>query len=297
MKIFRDVASFREFRRSLGSASVGFAPTMGNLHAGHESLFIRARAENEIAIASIYVNPKQFGPAEDFAAYPRTLEADLAKAERAGIDVVFVPSDVVMYPPSFSIAMSEDQLTRTLCGAFRPGHFNGVLLVVAKLFNLVQPDRAYFGLKDVQQFRLIQKLVADLDFPLQVVGCQTIREASGLALSSRNGYLTPELKVDAACLSKGLRRAFTMFHQAKTAEQPIAGEQLLAALKAEISLAPSLKLQYAELVRFADFTPIRSDVAETVVLAVAAFADTTRLIDNVVLGSFSPAEPWITHSI
>ncbi|NUQ00784.1 MAG: pantoate--beta-alanine ligase, partial [Armatimonadetes bacterium] len=183
---------------------IGLVPTMGNLHEGHLSLMRRAAADTDVAVASLFVNPLQFGAGEDFGNYPRTFEDDLAGAEQAGIAAMFAPSDGVMYPPGFATAVEVTGLTDRLCGAARPGHFRGVTTVVMKLFCLVQPDRAYFGEKDYQQMLVIERMATDLDTGIEIVPMPVVREPDGLAMSSRNRYLGPEDRTAATCLHRGL---------------------------------------------------------------------------------------------
>ncbi|MBC7287344.1 MAG: pantoate--beta-alanine ligase, partial [Armatimonadetes bacterium] len=169
--------------------SIGFVPTMGALHDGHLALIRRCRAENDFVVVSIYVNPTQFGPGEDLDKYPRQLQQDCEKAEQAGVDLVFAPRDTQMYPEGYCTWVVVEKLTEPLCGRFRPGHFRGVTTVVAKLFNIVEPDRAYFGEKDYQQLVVVKRMVADLNIPVRIISVPTVREADGLAMSSRNAYL------------------------------------------------------------------------------------------------------------
>ena len=193
--------------RAREATPVGLVPTMGALHEGHLSLIRRARQECGFVVVSIFVNPTQFGPREDFARYPRDLERDLALAADAGADLVFAPTDAAMYPPGHSTWVDVEGLTEGLCGALRPGHFRGVCTVVAKLLNLCRPDRAYFGQKDAQQVAVIRRMVRDLDMGVDIVGCAIVREADGLAMSSRNAYLSSEHRAQAPLLWQSLRAA------------------------------------------------------------------------------------------
>lgn len=204
------VTAIEELRRRIrevkaGGASIGFVPTMGFLHQGHLSLMERARRENDFLVISIFVNPLQFGRGEDLDRYPRDREGDLAKARKVGCDLVFFPEEKTLYPPGFTTYVQVEGLSSVLCGVSRPTHFRGVATVVNKLFNLVQPDRAYFGQKDAQQAILIKRMVADLNMNLEVVVCPTVREEDGLAMSSRNNYLTPQERRAAPVLYRALK--------------------------------------------------------------------------------------------
>ena len=206
MKIVRTISEVRDVlddARRRGR-SVGFVPTMGALHDGHRSLVRRAREENDLVCVSIFVNPTQFGPNEDLDAYPRPLDDDLAACEHDGVDIVFVPDDAELYPRALATSVRVSTLTDHLEGAHRPGHFDGVTLIVTKLFNIVGRCRAYFGEKDAQQLRVIRRMVSDLNIPVHAVGCRTVREADGLAMSSRNAYLEPDDRERARCLSQAL---------------------------------------------------------------------------------------------
>jgi len=206
MQVVRAIAETRALRQKL-SGTVGFVPTMGYLHEGHLALVRWARRENSAVIVSIYVNPAQFGPREDFGAYPRDLDRDLELLQREGTDIVFVPLDEEVYPPGFSSWVDVGKVTEKLEGASRPGHFRGVATIVAKLFNIVQPTRAYFGQKDAQQVVVVKKMVADLDMDLEVVIVPTVRESDGLAMSSRNTYLSPKERQAATILFRALELA------------------------------------------------------------------------------------------
>jgi pantoate--beta-alanine ligase len=254
---------------------VGFVPTMGNLHEGHCSLMRRMRDECGVRIASIFVNSTQFGPTEDFKKYPRTLEADLEKCAQAGVDIVFAPEEGEIYSANRCTQVSVSGITDRYCGLMRPGHFDGVSLVVAKLFNIVQPDIAYFGQKDYQQLQVIEKMTEDLNFQLQVALCPTVREESGLAMSSRNSYLTAEQRAQASSIYAGLKAAGEAFN---------AGERKAETLKAWVrsQLDGQVRLEYLEI---ADGTTL--EICETAddgnVVLIAARLGTTRLIDNIIL--------------
>ncbi|HKW45590.1 MAG TPA: pantoate--beta-alanine ligase [Candidatus Eremiobacteraceae bacterium] len=273
MRVVRSIAGLRSARAEL-AAPVGFVPTMGALHAGHGSLIARARAECASVVASVYVNPLQFGPGEDLALYPRSLDADSAMLERLGTDVLFAPTDDVMYPSGTQTAVDPGPLARILEGERRPGHFRGVATVVLKLLNLVDPQRAYFGQKDAQQLAIVQQMTADFELPVQIVGCPIVREADGLALSSRNAYLTTEQRRDAARLSQALHAV---------ASALVAGEVDIAPLIAAATeiLAP-LRPDYIAVVDRREFIPlITAAAARDLLVAGAAYCGTTRLIDNV----------------
>ncbi|AKG22646.1 bifunctional pantoate--beta-alanine ligase/(d)CMP kinase [Calothrix sp. 336/3] len=271
------------------STAVGLVPTMGALHQGHLSLVERARQENATVIVSIFVNPLQFGPNEDYQRYPRTLEEDRQWCETAGVDAIFAPT-----PEEMGIMEKNIQETRVtqvippsamisgLCGRSRLGHFQGVATIVTKLFNLVQPDRAYFGQKDGQQLAIIKRLVADLDLPIDIVACPTVREASGLALSSRNQYLTATEKSQAAVLYRGLQQAVTLFRAGvRTAND------LIAAVQQEVATISNLLVEYIELVEPNTLLPLET-IQEEGMLAIAARLGSTRLIDNTILRDRQP---------
>ena len=257
-----------------GGKTVGFVPTMGALHAGHVSLFDAARAADGFVVASIFVNPTQFGPNEDFARYPRPLERDLEKCGAADVDLVFTPEPATIYPPGFQTLVNVSELSTVLEGASRPGHFQGVATVVLKLFNLVQPDRAYFGQKDAQQVRVIQRMVCDLNSPVEVVVRPTVREPDGLALSSRNQYLDADQRREAVALNRALEEA----------EAAVRGGERDAAvierrMAQRIARTPGAALDYAAAVdgeTLKPMTPLRG----TVLLALAVWFGATRLIDN-----------------
>ncbi|MEC2343901.1 pantoate--beta-alanine ligase [Paenibacillus barengoltzii] len=265
---------------------VALVPTMGYLHEGHASLLRKARAENDLVVLSIFVNPIQFGPNEDFERYPRDPEKDLALAEREGVDFVFLPTVEEMYPEPTRTHIKVDGLTDVLCGASRPGHFDGVTTVVGKLFHIVQPDRAYFGQKDAQQVAVITRMVEDLNFDVEVIPCPIVREADGLALSSRNVYLSPEERQAALVLSRSLEDA-----RAKAEGQtPVTAGELREEIREKISAEPLANIDYVEVSDFPELLPLaedeRVDAAgrqKGVLIAVAVKFGTTRLIDNVIL--------------
>ncbi|MEV4115945.1 pantoate--beta-alanine ligase [Nonomuraea sp. NPDC049695] len=258
---------------------VALVPTMGALHEGHRSLIRQARARADQVVVSIFVNPLQFGPSEDFSRYPRTFDSDLAVCRAEGVDVVFHPDVEVMYASDRQVSVSAGHMGTIVEGAYRPGHFDGVLTVVLKLFNLVQPDLAVFGQKDAQQLALIRRMVADLDLPIEILGAPTVREPDGLALSSRNRYLSDDDRQVALALSRALRAGAAELTPARI--RAAAQEVLDAA-------GHRLEVDYLALVDPATFADVDEAYRGTAVLAVAAKVGTTRLIDNVTL-TLNPA--------
>jgi len=255
--------------------TVGLVPTMGFFHEGHLSLVQEARKRSDIVVISLFVNPAQFGPREDFARYPRDLDRDRALLEAEGADVLFHPSAAEMYPPGFRTYVEVHGLQDGLCGRSRPGHFRGVATVVLKLFNIVRPNAAFFGAKDAQQVLILGKMAADLDLDVEVVTCPIVREPDGLALSSRNVYLNPQERRAALVLSKSLRRA----------EQAIrAGERdsakVLAGIRFMIEAEPLARVDYVEAVDPAGLAPV-DGIRGEVLVALAVFIGSTRLIDNI----------------
>lgn len=265
-------------RLRAGKGSVGLVPTMGFLHEGHMSLVRISRKENAATVVSIFVNPTQFGPNEDFEAYPRDLERDLGLLEKEGVDLAFCPLPEHLYAPDHSTFVNEGKVSQDLCGASRPGHFRGVCTIVLKLFNLVTPDRAYFGEKDFQQLLVIRRMVRDLDVSVEVRGCPIVREKDGLALSSRNVYLSPGERESALALSRSLREAKQRYEQGETR-----ASVLVEGVKALLGREHGLKIDYVELRDAEDLSAIVS-VARPAVLALAVRVGKTRLIDNTVLG-------------
>ncbi|MBN2685732.1 MAG: pantoate--beta-alanine ligase [Pontiellaceae bacterium] len=262
---------------------IGFVPTMGFLHEGHLSLIRLAREHCDVLVVSIFVNPTQFGPHEDLDAYPRDFKWDEALCREAKVDFLFYPEPSNMYAENASVWVEEESLSSVLCGASRPGHFRGVCTVVAKLFNLVQPDFAVFGEKDAQQLRVIERMVRDLNFPVAIVRGPIVRESDGLAMSSRNKYLSPEQRKNARCLRKALDAAKKLFRQGERDVDPIR-----AAMEELISAVPEAQIDYIEFVD--DQTLHGVDrIDQPVLVALAVRVGSTRLIDNMVLGSMSGA--------
>ncbi len=256
---------------------VGFVPTMGALHQGHLSLVRAARTQCDVVVVSIFVNPTQFGPNEDFTRYPRTLDADSAMLAAEKTDYLFFPSVEEIYPQGAATWVEVETLSGKLDGVSRPGHFRGVTTVVAKLFNIVQPDAAYFGQKDAAQAANIRKMVRDLKFDVEIVVCPIVREADWLAMSSRNVYLQGEQRKQALVLSRALQRV-----QELTAGGEKSSDKLIAAGKEVMAAEPAVKLDYFVIVNPETLEPV-ADVCQGVLVAVAAYVGITRLIDNVVL--------------
>lgn len=280
MKIIQLPAEMQQEMLGLKRAgkTIGFVPTMGFLHDGHLSLMHLAREQCDVLVVSIFVNPTQFGPNEDLDAYPRDFERDEMRCEKAGVDVVFYPEPSTMYADDASVWVDEESLSGVLCGASRRGHFRGVCTVVAKLFNLVQPDLAVFGEKDAQQLRIIERMVRDLSFPVRILRGPIVRESDGLAMSSRNKYLSHAQRKNALCLRRSLEQVRLSF---------VAGERsvavLLGGIREEIESVPGTEIDY---IQFVDDVTLRAvDVLETrVLVALAVRFGATRLIDNIVLG-------------
>jgi pantoate--beta-alanine ligase len=274
------VAAMRAWSRSRRAEGrrIGFVPTMGYLHEGHGRLIDRARAASDAVVVSVFVNPTQFGPAEDFARYPRDLDRDRALARDRGTDALFVPHTSDLYPRPGVVTVDPGPLARHLCGPRRPGHFVGVLTVVAKLFHIVEPDVAVFGRKDAQQAQLIRRMVADLDLPVAIDVAPTVREPDRLALSSRNVYLSAAERRAAAAIPQALEHAHRQFVAGATDVSAI-----LATVRADLAEEPALEVEYVEAVDPDMLEPVQTARDDTL-LAVAVYAGRTRLIDNVVLG-------------
>jgi pantoate--beta-alanine ligase len=276
MQVVTTLAELRA-ARTQWTASLGLVPTMGALHAGHLSLVRRARAECAHVAVSIFVNPTQFGPQEDLSKYPRDVPRDLAMLEAEGVDLVWTPTPADIYPPNFQTWVEVEGLTLPLEGALRPGHFRGVTTVVAKLFNAFQPEKAFFGQKDAQQAAVIRRMTLDLNFPTEVIICPTVREADGLAMSSRNVYLNPAERQAATVLYRSLSAA-------KAAHEN--GERSVAALRQIVTNAftvePLVQLQYFSCADYESLQEVEQISGKTL-LSLAAFLGKTRLIDNVIL--------------
>ncbi|PSH04261.1 MAG: pantoate--beta-alanine ligase [Acidobacteria bacterium] len=279
MRIIRDIRDMQSASRAAKAqgSTICFVPTMGALHEGHLSLVRYARTQGTLVVVSIFVNPLQFGPTEDFNQYPRTLEADCAKLEAEGVEIVFAPSPAQMYPEGAKTVVYVEGLSEKLDGLSRPGHFKGVSTVVAKLFNIVKPDYAIFGQKDAAQVAVLRRMVRDLNMDLELIVSPTVREADGLALSSRNVYLTPEQRCQALVLHRALLKVEA---EAKSGET--SAEKLRSIALSVLASEPAAKLDYLEIVNPDTLEPVE-DTSKGALVAVAAAFGATRLIDNVLL--------------
>ncbi|MFH1777922.1 MAG: pantoate--beta-alanine ligase [Candidatus Omnitrophota bacterium] len=255
---------------------VGFVPTMGYLHPGHLSLVHAAQRDCDVVVLSIYINPVQFGPHEDFAKYPRDLTRDLRLARMAGVDIVFLPHDTAIYPPGYLTYVKVEQITKTLCGASRPEHFNGVTTIVAKLFNIIQPDIAYFGQKDAQQAIVVKKMVYDLNLPVKIKVMPTLRDKDGLAMSSRNIYLSPQGRKDALILNQALFLA-----KKKIIEGERCASKIISSIKKLLSSKGSVTIDYVQIVDTKVLRPVETMRGE-ILIAIACYIGKTRLIDNII---------------
>jgi len=279
MKVFATIPDMRAALRGVHAEGkrLGLVPTMGALHEGHLSLVRAAKSQCQAVAVSIFVNPTQFGPNEDFAKYPRTFERDRDLLQKEGVDFIFAPSAEEMYPGGASTWVTVEGMSERLCGRSRPGHFRGVTTVVAKLFHIVQPDLAFFGQKDAAQAAIIRRMVRDLNLPVEIVVCPIVREPSGLAMSSRNAYLSPQQRQSALALYGSLKEIKRRF---QSGERNAAN--LIAAGKQVVAGEPSVRLDYLEIVDPETLEPLPA-VNRTALVAIAGFVGNTRLIDNVVL--------------
>jgi len=295
MKICKTVSEMRPVCRAANREDrrLGFVPTMGALHEGHLSLVRAAKTQADVVAVSIFVNPSQFGPNEDFSKYPRMFERDCDLLKKEGVDLLFAPSVEEMYPGGIVTWVTVEGLSDKLCGGSRPGHFRGVTTVLAKLFNIVEPDLAFFGQKDAAQVAIIRRMVRDLHFPVQIVGCPIVRESDGLAMSSRNAYLDPQQRRSALALHRALLEIERAFGRGE--QDP---ETLISAAKQVILQESAVRLDYLEIVDPDSLEPISQTAwgqppsavrpsaarpSRSALVAIAAFVGTTRLIDNVVL--------------
>lgn len=278
MDVVKTRLEMREYssRRRAEGKTIGLVPTMGALHEGHLGLIRAARKECGVVVVSLFVNPTQFGPAEDFDKYPRAFEADCAACERLGVDVLFAPAPEEMYRPGAETYVVQERLAKTLEGAARPTHFRGVMTVVLKLFNTVAPHVAYFGQKDYQQTVVLRRMAADLDIPVDVSVLPTVRESDGLAMSSRNRYLAPDERKQAVCLCEALKLCLKLFAAGERS-----AEKLKAMMRRRIDKEPSVRLDYLEIVKPETLERVGTVEPGDVAL-VAAFVGETRLIDNAI---------------
>lgn len=279
MKVAKTIESVRNMVKAARSKGkiIGFVPTMGALHIGHISLIEAAAKKCDFVVVSIFVNPTQFGPGEDFEKYPRPLKADLEICRKAGVNVVFAPSPQQMYPGENLTWVNVEKLTEQLCGRFRPGHFSGVTTVCAKLFNIIAPDIAFFGQKDAQQAIVIKRMVTDLNMPLEIVVCPTVRQADGLAVSSRNQYLTRQQKKNAPLIYKSLQRC-----QKLIADGVADSKTIINQMRKILQQAPSIKIEYISIVDAWTLQELEK-IDGRVLVAVAVKIGSTRLIDNILL--------------
>ena len=278
MEILRTAAEMRAWREA-HPGSLGLTPTMGYLHEGHLALVRRSLEENEVSAASIFVNPAQFGPTEDFERYPRDEENDLRLIRDLGVNVVYLPAVETVYPEGYQTYVTVEGLAQVLEGASRPVHFRGVATVVTKLLNTIRPDRAYFGKKDAQQLRVIQRLARDLDLGVEIVGCETVREDNGLAMSSRNAYLSPEQREAAGVLSRALGQAVARFEGGERS-----AEALRAGVREMVGAEALAGLDYVSVADSETLAEIGGEVEGVALLSLAARFGAVRLIDNVTLG-------------
>jgi pantoate--beta-alanine ligase len=279
MKVIRTTKALQNILKGYKRQNrrIGFVPTMGALHAGHMSLIHQARKENDIVVVSIFVNPTQFGPREDFERYPRSISHDMGCCRKENVDFLFMPTRQEMYPKEYSTFVSVDNLSAVLCGKNRPGHFKGVATIVAKLFNIVAPDNAYFGQKDAQQAVIIRKLIDDLNFPIKISVVPTVREADGLALSSRNTYLNEKERKEAVVLIRALELGNAMI---KSGVKDSA--LIVRRMRSHIKQCKSARIDYVALVGFQNLRPL-TKVIRPCLLAVAVWIGKTRLIDNKII--------------
>jgi pantoate--beta-alanine ligase len=290
MRIVRSIPELRVALKAVRESgqSIGFVPTMGYLHEGHASLIRQSTARCDITVVSVFVNPSQFGPGEDLVKYPRDLERDQNLCLRLGVGMLFMPEPSEIYPTGFATSIEVGPMGDALCGHFRPGHFRGVATVVTKLFNLVQPDLAFFGQKDLQQTSIIRRVVKDLNLPVDILVAPTVREADGLALSSRNAYLGPKVRPLALGISRGLLAAERLFQEGERD----AGA-LVAAARQELDGMD--EIQYCEVVDPLTLDTLAGAVSRPAALCVAVVLDGTRLIDNVLLAPTGEAAQFISH--
>jgi len=277
MKVVRTIDEYRLARAKLPDP-VGLFPTLGGVHAGHLALVDQAKAECASVVGWLFLNPTQFGPSEDLARYPRDEAADLAQLEQHGVDLLLNPSLEQIYPEGFDSLVHLGGITERLEGERRPGHFDGVTTIVLKLLNIMQPDRVYFGEKDAQQLRVVRQLVRDLNLPIEIIACPTVRDPDGLALSSRNAYLSDEERTDALALSSGLREAASAFASGERD-----ADRLRSIVRTAVAAAPLVRIDYVSLANNETLIELSGEVEPPVLLSLAAHVGSTHLIDNVTL--------------
>ncbi len=279
MKVVHTIKEVREIVKEWKKEglSVGFVPTMGYLHEGHKSLILKSVSQNDRTVVSDFVNPTQFGPTEDLARYPRDLKRDSELVESAGADLLFNPEPSEMYPPHFTTTVNTTEVTEHLCGARRPVHFGGVCQVLTKLFNIVTPDRAYFGQKDAQQLAVVRRFVRDLNFDIEIIGCPIVREDDGLAKSSRNTYLSPEERKAAVILYKSLKAGKALIEAGERSSKKVIDE-----ITKVLNTEPLAKVDYVSVVDNINIQPIDTIKGE-VLVAIAVYIGTTREIDNFII--------------
>ncbi|WP_102345802.1 pantoate--beta-alanine ligase [Bacillus sp. Marseille-P3661] len=276
MKIIRSIKEMQQLSKEYRTSgkSIGYVPTMGYLHEGHLKLVREARAANDIVAMSIFVNPLQFGPNEDFDRYPRDFERDERLANNAGVDVIFYPDVEEMYPKSMSIGVNVTDRVDVLCGKSREGHFNGVATVLMKLFNIISPDKAYFGMKDAQQVAVVDNIIQEFNFPIDLIPVETVREVDGLAKSSRNVYLSDQERLEASQLYASLRDAYQQIKQGETSS-----ERIVNSIKEHIKQTTSGEVDYVEIYSYPDLTPM-TKLKGKIIIALAVKFTKARLIDN-----------------
>lgn len=283
MQTLQQIETIEALREQIRAARrqgkrIGFVPTMGYLHEGHLSLVEEAKKRTDFVVMSIFVNPLQFGPSEDYERYPRDLERDSRLAAEAGVDLLFTPSVAEMYPTQVKTTVSVSGVSEPLCGRSRPGHFDGVATVVMKLFQIVQPDEAFFGQKDAQQVAVVEQMVRDLSVPVTIIPCPIVREADGVAMSSRNVYLSPEERKQAAVLYRSLQMAKELLAQDKAPAQ--VRSEMMRLIEAE----PLAQIDYIEILNYPDLTPVEAaGTGQQILVALAVRFGATRLIDNMIL--------------
>jgi pantoate--beta-alanine ligase len=280
MKVIRSIDEIIEITRKIKADgfSLGMVPTMGCLHEGHKSLIKKAVENNDKVVVSVFVNPTQFGPDEDYESYPRTLEADAKLCEEIGADYIFHPDPDQMYPDGYStFVVPSEKMTNILCGVSRPGHFRGVCTVLTKLFTIVRPDRAYFGEKDIQQLAIVKRMVRDLNFGIEIIGCPIIREDDGLAKSSRNTYLNKEERAAATVLRRSILEGKKAIDSGNLSK-----EEVLKIIKKEIEKEKLARIDYVEIIDFDTFDQVET-IKDNTLIAMAVYIGKTRLIDNLVI--------------